>query len=194
MRHIILSLILCIIFIELDAQKEKICVASDLHYFDPALLINDGPAFHQYIMDDRKLIKESSAIVKSLFKSIIEEKPDILLIPGDLTKDGELVSHQNLAQLTYTINTKLTSPPYSLSERQAKEIVPHCVKAMIAHYCGDEKIPDEENAFIYTLLSSKDSILVKLGNNLRYLWTDLMPADNNVTLNLKSGSISDLIR
>jgi acid phosphatase type 7 len=76
----------------------KICSASDLHYFNPSLLISDGTAFQEYLAQDRKLITESRAITQALVKKIKEEKPDIFLVTGDLTKDGEKLSHQDMAK------------------------------------------------------------------------------------------------
>lgn len=82
---------------QLSAQNLKIAVFSDPHYFDTALLINDGPAFQYYLASDRKLIEESYAILNSVVDSLIAESPDIVLIPGDLTKDGALSSHSHVA-------------------------------------------------------------------------------------------------
>ena len=76
----------------------KICSASDLHYFNPSLLINDGVAFQTYLAQDRKLIAESKAITEALVHKIYEEKPELLLVTGDLTKDGEKLSHQDMAK------------------------------------------------------------------------------------------------
>ncbi|MFZ4401843.1 MAG: metallophosphoesterase [Bacteroidales bacterium] len=84
-------------FSQVGLQNVKICVISDMHYFDSTLLINDGFAFQMYLAQDRKLLKESHAIMVSLFDSLIAEHPDIVLIPGDLTKDGENLCHQKIA-------------------------------------------------------------------------------------------------
>jgi hypothetical protein len=77
----------------------KIAVISDPHYFDPDLLIKNGMAFQTYLAKDRKLIAESHAIITSALQNIIKQKPDVLLIPGDLTKDGEKSSHEKLAMM-----------------------------------------------------------------------------------------------
>ncbi len=74
----------------------KIAVLSDLHFMDPALLKADGIAFQTYLMQDPKLLAESGAILKQIILKLIEEKPDLVLISGDMTKDGELVSHRSL--------------------------------------------------------------------------------------------------
>lgn len=84
-------------FGQLGLQNIKICVISDLHYFDSTLLINDGYAFQMYLAQDRNLLKESHAIMVSLFDSLIAEHPDIVLITGDITKDGEYICHQKIA-------------------------------------------------------------------------------------------------
>ena len=60
---------------------------------DPSLLKKDGSAFQMYLMQDRKLLAESDAILKQIISELLIEKPDLVLISGDLTKDGELISH-----------------------------------------------------------------------------------------------------
>jgi 3',5'-cyclic AMP phosphodiesterase CpdA len=74
----------------------KIAVLSDLHYMDPSLLKKDGSAFQMYLMQDPKLLAESGAILQQILHKLVNEKPDLVLISGDLTKDGELVSHKSL--------------------------------------------------------------------------------------------------
>jgi 3',5'-cyclic AMP phosphodiesterase CpdA len=76
----------------------KIMVISDVHYFDPDLLVQDGVAFQTYLAQDRKLLKESEAILDSAIDAIDLENPEIVLICGDLTKDGELSGHMKVAQ------------------------------------------------------------------------------------------------
>lgn len=76
----------------------NIAVASDTHYFDSSLLINDGKAFQEFLNTDRKLLSESGAILDNLFEQIIKKQPELLIIPGDLTKDGEEISHIHFAQ------------------------------------------------------------------------------------------------
>lgn len=82
---------------QVGLEEIKICVISDVHYFDTSLLINDGPAFEEYLTYDRKLLRESYAITQSLIDSLISEQPDLVLVTGDITKDGELVCHQKMA-------------------------------------------------------------------------------------------------
>ena len=85
----------------------KIAVMSDLHFLDPTLLTNGaaaGAAFQTYLGPDPKLIEFSGPILQQAISEIIASKPDILLIPGDLTKDGEKVSHETMAILLKQIS------------------------------------------------------------------------------------------
>lgn len=71
----------------------KIVVLSDIHVMAPELVREDGKAYRDYIANDRKLLKESQAILETAVARILSEKPDVVLVSGDLTKDGEYVSH-----------------------------------------------------------------------------------------------------
>lgn len=74
----------------------RIAVFSDPHYFHPSLIV-EGAAFDSFLVKDGKLIGESDAILRAAVEMIINEAPDVLLVPGDLTNTGELVSHQQFA-------------------------------------------------------------------------------------------------
>jgi hypothetical protein len=85
----------------------KIAVMSDIHFLDPTLLTNgaaEGAAFQNYLNFDPKLIQFSGPILAKAIAEIVAAKPDILLIPGDLTKDGEKVSHEKMAMLLKQIS------------------------------------------------------------------------------------------
>ena len=85
----------------------KIAVMSDIHFLDPTLFTNNagaGTAFQNYLNFDPKLIEVSAPILMKAISEIVAAKPDILLIPGDLTKDGEKVSHETMAILLKQIS------------------------------------------------------------------------------------------
>jgi hypothetical protein len=80
------------------AGPVRFAVISDPHLYE-ARLGTSGSAFENYLRGgDPKLVKESEAILEAAFASIIEQQVRFLIIPGDLTKDGELVSHVLMAQ------------------------------------------------------------------------------------------------
>ncbi len=79
-----------------DGIDLKIAVMSDTHYLSPTMIKNT----EDYVTDlnsDRKLFTESSQINLELLDAVREDKPDILLVSGDLTKDGELDGHKEFA-------------------------------------------------------------------------------------------------
>ena len=76
----------------------KIAVISDLHVMAPQLVINDGTAFQEYLNQDRKMLHESPEILDTLIGNILQLMPDLVLVTGDLTKDGELASHLLVAE------------------------------------------------------------------------------------------------
>lgn len=78
-------------------ESTKIVTISDIHYFAPELLINKGTAFEAYLEQDRKLISESHALLEAAVNKIKESDANIVLVPGDLTKDGEKLSHESVA-------------------------------------------------------------------------------------------------
>lgn len=81
----------------MDKQHVKIAVVSDLHVMAPQLLVNDGSAFEEYMAQDRKMLRQSAEILDTLVDKLLNLKPDLVLVTGDLTKDGERVSHQIVA-------------------------------------------------------------------------------------------------
>jgi len=85
-------------------ESVKFMTISDIHYFDPSLFTLPANAYFQgYLTADRKLIIESSAILKNVLATVMIEKPDFLLVTGDLTKDGEKIDHEAVAALFKTL-------------------------------------------------------------------------------------------
>jgi 3',5'-cyclic AMP phosphodiesterase CpdA len=80
-----------------DYPKTSFFVFSDPHYYNPSLG-TEGEAFQEYLDNDRKLLKESPYILEEALKYINSTEAAFVIIPGDLTKDGTLVSHQAFAK------------------------------------------------------------------------------------------------
>ncbi len=80
-------------------QKEELKIASlsDTHYLSPDL-IKDTADFTEHLNSDRKMFAESDAFLTALLDTIKQDNPDVLLISGDLTKDGEKEGHEDLAE------------------------------------------------------------------------------------------------
>ena len=77
-----------------ETGDRTIVVLSDPHVMAPDLLVNEGKAWTNYLAGQRKLVDYSQALFDLMMSKIKDEiRPDLVLIPGDLTKDGEQVSH-----------------------------------------------------------------------------------------------------
>lgn len=77
-------------------QVKQMGVISDVHIMAPELLKKDGKAFQAYLAHDRKLLQQGPELLDSICNRLIAAHTQVLLITGDLTKDGEKVSHQYL--------------------------------------------------------------------------------------------------
>ena len=103
----------------------RIVVLSDIHYMDPSLLVNDGTAFQTYLFKDPKLLAASDSILQATITQIINASPDLVLISGDLTKDGERISHTSLIALLkqftdHYIKVVVTIGNHDVSNPEAK--------------------------------------------------------------------------
>ena len=82
-----------------DPNFKSIIVMSDIHVMDPELLENRGTAYDNYLGQDPKLLEYSAEVLEYLVAKTVQRDPDLVIIPGDLTKDGELVSHQLVVRI-----------------------------------------------------------------------------------------------
>lgn len=73
----------------------KLVHLSDVHYFSQKLYADCGD-FTIAENSDRKMFRESGAIVDKALAEIVAYQPDLVILSGDLTKDGELVCHQGM--------------------------------------------------------------------------------------------------
>ena len=101
-RRVLLALALFLTLAPVRA-KVRIMLISDPHVLAPGLIINKGKALDDTNLLDRKLNDYSSAIFDEIIAVALKEKPDLFLISGDLTKDGELLSHQYVVQKLYEL-------------------------------------------------------------------------------------------
>lgn len=84
----------------------KFYLLTDTHYFEPSLGA-EGKAFEEYMKREQFFLKESSQIVKATFEKIAEDtETEIVLIAGDLTKNGEKESHLSFIKELYKLNKR----------------------------------------------------------------------------------------
>lgn len=83
----------------LPTGGKKIFLFSDPHVMSPDLVeAPNSPSYIRDVADSRKLMAYSAELFDAVIDSIKTMKPDLVIIPGDMSKDGELLSHQYVAQ------------------------------------------------------------------------------------------------
>ncbi|TNJ34110.1 choice-of-anchor I family protein [Prosthecochloris vibrioformis] len=175
----------------------KISVISDPHYFAPSLLVNDGAAFEAYLAEDRKMIAESDAILNSALDMVSAENPDILLIPGDLTKDGEKVSHEAFAAYLADLEANGTKVYVVPGNHDINN--PHAVSYDGATETPVASVTPEEFATIYDEFGYGEALyrdpaslsyIAAPTNDLWILALDSCEYDDNATSPETDGSLS----
>lgn len=183
-------------------MKAKIVIASDIHLMSSELVIERGAAFSRALDSDRKLLVESEAIFDRFLDEVSEIKPDLLLIPGDLSKDGEMLSHRLLSQKLDKLREKVGTKSFVIPGNHDVNS-PHS-----RYYKGDiyesaEYVSPESFKEVYAHHGYAGSDLVEQGPDLCYvsepiegLWVlgiDSCLYDNNFEENYPhtGGAISD---
>ncbi len=85
-------------------SEESITIAmtSDIHYIAPSL--KEGSTFDDaQVLSDGKLMSKIETITDAFIADMIEAQPDIVIITGDLTYNGEKLSHETLADKLSTL-------------------------------------------------------------------------------------------
>ena len=76
----------------------KLAVMADIHYLTPALT-DHGTCFEKVIRNaDGKVMDCSEELAEAFAEQMLRERPDALLVAGDLTFNGEADSHRALAE------------------------------------------------------------------------------------------------
>lgn len=78
-------------------------LVTDTHYLNN-VLEPGGEAFEKNMLTEQYFVKESGDIISSTFNRIIDDKDtDIVIIPGDLVKNGEKESHNGFLKELYRL-------------------------------------------------------------------------------------------
>ena len=97
-KTIIMMFMSSILALSAAAREDqgRIVVISDLHLLSPEL-VTPGTAIDRADAQEMKMMAMSDEIISSLTDSIIALKPELVLITGDLTHNGERLSHERMA-------------------------------------------------------------------------------------------------
>ncbi len=80
--------------------EKKIVVATDIHYFAEKLAGNRCESFIQMARNnDGRVLEYGWEVMDAFLDDMRKEKPDLLILSGDLTLNGERASHEEFAGL-----------------------------------------------------------------------------------------------
>lgn len=92
----LLYLFITLLTVQTAFAQTRIAVMTDIHVMGKGLVVNDGTAWQKALAGDRKMLDKSREIFDKLVSQFKNQRPDLLLVTGDLTKDGERLSHQDV--------------------------------------------------------------------------------------------------
>ena len=164
-----------------ETDKIDIIIGTDLHYLSPSLT-DEGEFFLKTIASgDGKLVQYSEQITDAFFSEVKEANPDVLILSGDLTFNGEKQSHLDFKQklsvlkssginvLVIPGNHDIDYPfayyyegdnAYSTENVSEKEF-----KNIYSSFGYDTAISRDKNSFSYLHPISKDLYILMLDTN-----------------------------
>jgi 3',5'-cyclic AMP phosphodiesterase CpdA len=169
------------IFQSKSGKDKTIYITSDLHYLSDSLTDN-GDAYQKYISTgDGKQLEYIDEIFDAFADNIRKKRPDILIISGDLTNNGEKASHLELSEklkkieksgtLVYVIpgNHDIYNP-WARSFQGDKQVVAENISdtdfsRIYADFGYNEAISKDENSLSYLAAPSDDLWLLMLDTN-----------------------------
>ncbi|MDP4238752.1 MAG: metallophosphoesterase [Bacteroidota bacterium] len=162
----------------------KIAILSDIHVMAPSLLVKDGPAFQAYLAQDPKLLEFSSKILQVTIDKLISEKPDLVLIAGDLTKDGEIVSHELVSRslqrlVNHGIKVLVTIGNHDVNNPEAAkyndtQVIPvqsvpaHKIRSIYPNFGFANSLSKDPNSLSYVSEPLKDLWVIAIDANKYY--------------------------
>jgi predicted MPP superfamily phosphohydrolase len=101
-------------------------VISDMHFY-PSTLMSDSDAWHDYCENNIKLFPQSEAMIRTAIETALKRNPELkyILVPGDLTKDGEYEAHRALAVILeeyeekYNIDFFVTTGNHDINQQKS---------------------------------------------------------------------------
>lgn len=117
------------------AKDLRFYLVTDTHYFENSLGAS-GEKYDEYMKTEQMCLAENQAICRAVFSKIAQDKTtDIVIMPGDLTKDGEKESHKALIADLYKLK-QAGKRVYVITARHDFNEHPRA-------YCGNEYVPVE---------------------------------------------------
>lgn len=154
---------------------------TDLHYLSDSLTDN-GEAFNKFVSSgDGKQLVYIDEMLDAFTSNIKTEKPDVLIISGDITNNGEKQSHLDLAKKLATIEESGTSiyvipgnhdisNPYARAFKGNKQYVTDTISfkdfsKIYAAFGYEDAVSKDEDSLSYLAALSEDLWLLMLDTN-----------------------------
>lgn len=96
-----LIIVVSLLFSITGCSKPELTIVhvSDMHYFSPSLIENEDFMWKVAMESDGKDTVQSALIAQAFVDDMLKLKPDVIVITGDLTLNGEEASHEELRNL-----------------------------------------------------------------------------------------------
>lgn len=96
-----LIIVVSLLFSITGCTKPELTIVhvSDMHYFSPSLIENEDFMWKVAMESDGKDTVQSALIAQAFVDDMLKLKPDVIVITGDLTLNGEEASHEELRDL-----------------------------------------------------------------------------------------------
>ncbi len=179
-----------------EVENVEIFVATDFHYISNN--INDhGEAFQKMINSgDGRQVNYIEELVDAFVYDVMEKKPNVLIISGDLTHNGEKQSHLDLAKKLKKIKdvgTEVLVIPgnHDVNNPYAREFKED--KQVITDFVTPEEFEEiySELGYSKAFLKDKNSLsyFTKATNDLWILMLDTNIYDKNINYPATNGKV-----
>ncbi len=183
---------------EKNSTDIEMYVATDIHYISDK--INDGGVAFQKMVEtaDGRQVNYIEEMVNAFVYDVQQNKPKVLIVSGDLTHQGEKVSHLDLAEKFKKIEESGTevlvvpgnhdiNNPYAREFKEDKQIVTDFVTEdefaeIYSDYGYNEAFKRDENSLSYLATPTE---------NVWVLMLDSSIYDNNEKYPATNGKIKD---
>jgi len=189
MKKIIISLIIGLVLSACSSKLPKIetgsdiqiYVATDIHLLAEELMTNEELMAQVFEFGDGRFVHYTNELMSTFTNTIKENQPDILILSGDLTHDGEKLSHEALAKQLKEIEkngTRVFAIPgnHDLENPFAKDyaeggwktaetVSAEEFESIYKNYGFDEAISRDPSGLSYLAAPSDDVYLLMLDSN-----------------------------
>lgn len=201
-KILLISVAILIVFLTACGAKKDltIFIASDIHYLDKDLY-DDGEAFKKYTENSNgRNFLYIDEVVEAFAYEIENNNPDVLIISGDLTNNGEKNSHLKLAEKLKKLEESSGSKvfvipgnhdidnPWARGFEGSKQVLtdnisPEDFENIYQNFGYKEAISRDEHTLSYLVAASDDLWLLMLDTNEYALnLENEMPTTNGVIL------------